>query len=219
MAYTQSPGRPPFPQTGRGISPAMMSCGSAMKQEKKSTTPTTPTTPGVELTGFGNMKLKESQAKVKADPTAQAKRDETMGIVRNFATNEITPVVTDHKFDVAGSFAREIDTAGNVVNEVKLGLGGAQSSQALELKKKVEQRNSRTRSERSNTAEVLNAFGGGTPTEKLSEKQKQMLINSTRAKVSENSPVNQRMKASGAGMAGAAAGKTLPAKQMKKKKC
>lgn len=32
-------------------------------------------------------------------------------------------------------------------------------------------------------------------------------------------PVQQRMKASGAGMAGTAASKTLPAKQMKKKKC
>ena len=181
--FKMTPGRGNMPKTGRGIAPTLMNC-SPMKQA---------TTSGVELTGFGRMKQKESQAKVNANPKAQAERDAKMGIKRNFATNELTPVVTDHKFNVAGSFAREIDAEGNLVKEVKLGLGGAKSPQALELKKKVEQRNASTRSDRSNTAEVLNAFGGGTPTEKLSEKQKQMLINSTRAKVS---PANQMKKKS-----------------------
>lgn len=177
--FKMTPGRGNMPKTGRGISPTLMS-KSPMHQE-------------VEKTGYGMMKEKENKAKVNANPKAQAERDAKMGIKRNFATNELTPVVTDHKFDVAGSFAREIDTKGNVVKEVKLGLGGAQSPQALELKKKVEQRNASTRSDRSNTAEVLNAFGGGTPTEKLSDKQKQTLINSTRAKVSE-SPAKQLSK-------------------------
>jgi hypothetical protein len=179
MAYKQTPGRGNGKKTGAGISPMLMS-GSAMYQ-----------TGDVEKTGYGMVKEKENKAKVNADPKAQAERDAKMGIKRNFATNELTPVITDHKFDIAGSFAREIDTKGNVVKEVKLGLGGAQSPQALELKKKVEQRNSRLRADRSNTAEVLNAFGGGTPTEKLSEKQKQTLINSTRARVS---PANQMSK-------------------------
>jgi hypothetical protein len=181
MAYKQTPGRGNGKKTGAGISPMLMS-GSAMYQ-----------TGDVEKTGYGMMKEKENKAKVNADPKAQAERDAKMGIKRNFATNELTPLITDHKFDIVGSFAREIDTKGNVVKEVKLGLGGAQSPQALELKKKVEQRNASTRSDRSNTAEVLNAFGGGTPTEKLSEKQKQALINSTRAKVS---PANQMTKKS-----------------------
>jgi hypothetical protein len=177
--FKMTPGRGNMPKTGRGIAPTLMNC-SPMKQE-------------VEKTGYGMMKEKENKAKVNANPTAQAERDTKMGIKRNFATNELTPVVTDHKFDIAGSFAREIDSKGKVVKEVKLGLGGAESPQALELKKKVEQRNASTREDRSNTAEVLNAFGGGTPTEKLSDKQKQTLINSARAKVS---PANQMKKKS-----------------------
>ena len=177
--FKMTPGRGNMPKTGRGISPTLMS-KSPMYQE-------------IEKTGYGMMKEKENKAKVNANPQAQAERDTKMGVKRNFATNELTPLVTDHKFDVAGSFAREIDTKGNVVKAVKLGLGGAQSPQALELKKKVEQRNSSTRADRSNTAEVLNAFGGGTPTEKLSEKQKQSLINSTRAKVVET-PAKQLAK-------------------------
>ena len=215
--FKMTPGRGNMPKTGRGIAPTLMNC-SPMKQA---------TTSGVELTGFGRMKQKESQAKVNANPKAQAERDAKMGIKRNFATNELTPVVTDHKFNVAGSFAREIDAEGNLVKEVKLGLGGAKSPQALELKKKVEQRNASTRSDRSNTAEVLNAFGGGTPTEKLSEKQKQMLINSTRAKASE-SPAKQLTKGATKKISATVmkdekvapkAAKKSPMKQMKKKKC
>jgi len=181
MAYKQTPGRGNGKKTGAGISPMLMS-GSAMYQ-----------TGNVEKTGYGMMKEKENKAKVNANPKAQAERDAKMGIKRNFATNELTPVVTDHKFDIAGSFAREIDTKGNVVKEVKLGLGGAESPQALALKKEVEQRNASTRAARSNTSEVLNAFGGGTPTEKLNENQKQTLIKSTRARVS---PANQTTKKS-----------------------
>jgi hypothetical protein len=180
--FKMTPGRGNMPKTGRGIAPTLMS-KSPMKQ-----------TGDVEKTGYGMMKEKENKAKVNANPKAQAERDTKMGIKRNFATNELTPVVADHKFDVAGSFAREIDTKGNVVKEVKLGLGGADSPSARKLKKEVEQRNSTTRSQRSNTSEVLNAFGGGTPTEKLSDKQKQTLINSTRAKVV-SSPAKQLSKA------------------------
>jgi hypothetical protein len=179
--FKMTPGRGNMPKTGRGISPTLMS-KSPMKQ-----------TGDVEKTGYGMMKEKENKAKVNANPKAQAERDAKMGIKRNFATNELTPVVTEHKFDVAGSFAREIDTKGNVVKEVKLGLGGADSPSARKLKKEVEQKNSRTKEQRSNTSEVLNAFGGGTPTEKLSEKQKQSLINSTRAKATET-PAKQLAK-------------------------
>jgi len=179
--FKMTPGRGNMPKTGRGISPALMS-KSPMYQ-----------TGDVEKTGYGMMKEKENKAKVNANPKAQAERDAKMGIKRNFATNELTPVVTEHKFDVAGSFAREIDTKGNVVKEVKLGLGGADSPSARKLKKEVEQKNSRTKEQRSNTSEVLNAFGGGTPTEKLSEKQKQSLINSTRAKATET-PAKQLAK-------------------------
>jgi hypothetical protein len=180
--FKMTPGRGNMPKTGRGISPTLMS-KSPMKQ-----------TGDVEKTGYGMMKEKENKAKVNANPKAQAERDAKMGVKRNFATNELTPVVTNHKFDVAGSFAREIDTKGNVVKEVKLGLGGVDSPSARKLKKEVEQKNSRTKEQRSNTSEVLNAFGGGTPTEKLSEKQKQSLINSARAKASE-SPAKQLSKA------------------------
>jgi hypothetical protein len=219
MAYKQTPGRGNGKKTGAGISPMLMS-GSAMYQ-----------TGPVEKTGYGMMKEKEGRAKVAADPKSQAERDAKMGIKRNFATNELTPVITDHKFDVAGSFAREIDTKGSVVKEVTLGLGGADSPSARKLKAEVEKRNSRLRENRSNTAEVLNAFGGGTPTEKLSEKQKQALINSTRAKVS---PANQMSKgafkkpATTSTTAKPKASKTPmkqmskvspAAKQMKKKKC
>jgi hypothetical protein len=179
MAYKQTPGRGNGKKTGAGISPMLMS-GSAMYQ-----------TGPVEKTGYGMMKEKAGRARVAADPKAQAERDAKVGIKRNFATNELTLVITDHKFDVAGSFAREIDTKGNVVKEVKLGFGGADSPSARKLKAEVEKRNSRVREDRSHTAEVLNAFGGGTPTEKLSEKQKQTLINSARAKVS---PANQMSK-------------------------
>jgi hypothetical protein len=215
--FKMTPGRGNMPKTGRGIAPTLMNC-SPMKQA---------TTSGVELTGFGRMKQKESQARVKADTKGQAERDLAGGLKRNFATNELTPIVTEHKFDVAGSFAREIDTKGNVVKEVKLGLGGAESPQALALKKKVEQRNATTKSQRAHKAEVLNAFGGGTPTEKLSEKQKQMLINSARAKVSE-SPAKQLTKGATKKISATVmkdekvapkAAKKSPMKQMKKKKC
>ena len=129
-----------------------------------------------------------------------------MGVSRNFSTNEITPIVADNKFDVAGSFAREINSKGDVVREVKLGLGGAESPQALELKKKVEQRNARTRSERSATAKTLNTLGGGTSADNLDEEQKLKLTNMGRATVVNNGP-KQMKKVS------------APAKQMKKKKC
>ena len=72
MAYTQSPGRPPFPQTGRGISPAMMS-GSAMKQVKTPTKP--PTVTDIELNKSYTEGVEKSKRIATANPEAQAKRD------------------------------------------------------------------------------------------------------------------------------------------------
>jgi len=193
MAFKLPNGRAPFLQTGRGIPPTLMS-GSAMKQTKTET--------DIELNKSYTDGVNKSKTIAAADPKAQTGRDTSMGVSRNFKTNEVIPIITDHKFDIAGSFAREIDSEGNVVKEVKLGLGGAQSPGALKLKKEVEQRNARTREERAATAKTLNTLGGGTPADKLDEEGKEKLIRTGRATVVNNPPAQMK--------------KNLPMKQMKK---
>lgn len=177
--FKMTPGRGNMPKTGRGISPTLMS-KSPMKQ-----------TGEVEKTDYGMMKEKESKAKVKADPKAQAMRDKEGGMTRNFATNELKANAYEKKYLAGGEGQadRIIDGAGKVISESK----GTHPNARKKLKAEFDRAKLITDTERANKTEVLNAFGGGTPTEKLSEKQKQALINSTRAKVSE-SPAKQLSK-------------------------
>jgi hypothetical protein len=177
--FKMTPGRGNMPKTGRGISPTLMS-KSPMYQ-----------TGDVEKTGYGMMKEKESRAKVKADPAGYAKRDKEAGMTRNFATNELKPNAYEKKYLPGGEGQNDriIDGAGKVIAESK----GTHPNARKKLKAEYDRAKLITDTQRSNKTEVLNAFGGGTPTEKLSEKQKQALINATRAKVSET-PAKQMSK-------------------------
>lgn len=177
--FKMTPGRGNMPKTGRGISPALMS-KSPMYQIGD-----------VEKTGYGMMKEKEGKAKVKADPKGQAMRDKEGGMTRNFATNELKANAYEKKYLAGGEGQadRIIDGAGKVISESK----GTHPNARKKLKAEFDRAKLITDTQRANKTEVLNAFGGGTPTEKLSDKQKQALINSTRAKLSE-APAKQMSK-------------------------
>lgn len=170
--FKMTPGRGNMPKTGRGISPTLMS-KSPMYQTN------------IELTEDYTKGVKKAENAFKNKKiVATAEKD--LGIKYNPSTREAMPREDSaHKFSIAGSFAREIDSAGKVVKEVKVnpnaGNGGGNAAEAL--KKSIENRNSDISSRRENNAKVVNTLGGGTKADKLDEEGKQMLIRSGRANV------------------------------------
>jgi hypothetical protein len=202
MAYTQSPGRPPFPQTGRGISPTMMSCGSAMKQVKTPTKP--PTVTDIELNKSYTDGVTKSKTIAAADPEAQKIRDASMGMTRNFATNEVTANAYEKKYIVGQNDLvkdKIVDGSGKLVSE-----SGSGPAAKREFLKAYERLKLITDSQRAGNVKTINTLGGGTPADNLDEEQKLKLTNMGRATVVNNGP-KQMKKVS------------APAKQMKKKKC
>lgn len=180
--FKMTPGRGNMPKTGRGISPTLMS-KSPMYQTN------------IELTEDYTKGVKKAENAFKNKKiVATAEKD--LGIKYNPSTREAMPREDSaHKFSIAGSFAREIDSAGKVVKEVKVnpnaGNGGGNAAEAL--KKSIENRNSDISSRRENNAKVVNTLGGGTKADKLDEEGKQMLIRSGRANVV-GSPAKQLSK-------------------------
>jgi hypothetical protein len=186
-----------------------MMSGSAMKQVKTPTAPTAPTTPktDIELTVEYD-KGKEKLAAARANPVIKAGFEGQQGIKVDAATGTATPNLPMHKAVRAGSFMREIDSAGKVVQEVPwndMSEGGGKA--ARKLTKYVNDRNYNTTQSQTHNADLYNAIGSGTAPDKLSEGQKESLVKLGKATVV---PTQQRMKVGA---------KTPPAKQMKKKKC
>jgi hypothetical protein len=203
MAFKLPQGRAPFLQTGRDI-PSSMVSGSAMKQ----TTTASPQT-DIELTveyDKGKKKLAEARKNEEKKKGIEA----AQGITIDAPTGTATPNLPMHKAVRAGSFMREIDSQGNVVQEVPYYDTSPTGGKAAEkLAKYVKDRNFNTTYDQTRNADLYNAMGGGTAPENLNEKQKNSLVGLGKAVVV-NAPAKQRMKAGA---------KMPPAKQMKKKKC
>lgn len=181
--FKMTPGRGNMPKTGRGISPTLMS-KSPMKQTD------------IELNASYSKGVKKAEDAFK-DKKIVASAEKDLGVKYNPATREATARKDSaHKFNIAGSYAREIDSAGKVVKEVKVnpnaGTSGGNAAEAL--KKSIENRNADISSRRTSNAKVVNTLGGGTKADKLDEEGKQMLVKAGRAKVV-SSPAKQLSKA------------------------
>jgi hypothetical protein len=175
--FKMTPGRGNMPKTGRGISPTLMS-KSPMKQTD------------IELNASYSKGVKKAEDAFK-DKKIVASAEKDLGVKYNPATREATARKDSaHKFDISGSYARELDSAGKIVKEVKInpnsGAGGGKAAEAL--KKSVENRNTDISSRRANNAKVVNTLGGGTKVDKLDEEGKQMLVKSGRANVTNAAP-------------------------------
>jgi hypothetical protein len=181
--FKMTPGRGNMPKTGRGISPTLMS-KSPMKQTD------------IELNASYSKGVKKAEDAFK-DKKIVASAEKDLGVKYNPATREATARKDSaHKFNIAGSYAREIDSAGKVVKEVKVnpnaGPSGGNAAEAL--KKSIENRNADISSRRAKNAKVVNTFGGGTKADKLDEEGKQMLVKAGRA-TAISSPAKQLSKA------------------------
>lgn len=224
MAYTQSPGRSPFPQTGRGISPAMMS-GSAMKQ----TTTTSPKT-DIELT-VEYEKGKKKMAENRANPNMKKDFEKATGISIDAPTGKATANLPMHTVERAGSFLREYDSKRGVVNEVPWNDMSSTGGEAAEkLAKAVERRNADVTRRQNRNADLYNATGGGTAPDNLSEGQKQSLVKLGKATVvpaaqQKKPPMKQVSKGAfkktsmTSTSTSPKTGKPAAPKQMKKKSC
>lgn len=217
MAFKQTPGRLPFLQTGRGISPALMS-GSAMKQTdpKKSAT----VKKDIELTVEYD-KGKEKLAAARSNPKTKAGLEGQQGIKIDTPTGTATPNLPMHKVVRGGSFLKELDSAGKLVKEVPYYDTSSDGGKlAAELTKSVENRNADVTSRQTRNADLYNATGGGTAPDKLSEKQKESLVKLGKAK---EVPAQQRMKPTAKKppikQMAKPTTKKGPIKQMKKKSC
>jgi hypothetical protein len=179
--FKMTPGRGNMPKTGRGISAALMSKSPMYQSEVGD----------IEYTGQGRMNVKKAQDRIKANPEKTAEYDSAMGLTRNPATNELSGNKYEKRYltGVEGQNDRIVDGAGKVIAESK---GTSPKSKEL-LKKEYERNKTYTESRRSDNSEGLNALQGSTKVDKLNDKQKKLLINTTNAKVS---PANQMVKKS-----------------------
>lgn len=218
MAFKQEPGRSPFLKTGRGISPTLMS-GSAMYQQKQGT--------DIELT-VEYEKGKKKMAENRADPNKKKDYEKMTGISIDAPTGTATPNLPMHKVVRAGSFLREVDSKGGVVNEVPWNSMSSTGGDAAErLTRSVSNRNADVTSRQTRNAKLYNTLGGGTPADKLDEEGKQTLVKLGKATVvpaqQKKPPMKQmskeavkKTKMTSTVTASKASKKTPPAKQMSK---
>lgn len=150
MAYKQNPGRGNHSKTGHGIP-------SPLKQE-------------IELTKkytVGKKKLEENRM-TGSTPG---------GMKVNKQTGEATANLPMHKVVKAGSYVRELDSAGKVVKEERMDSKGNES-----FYKNVANRNADVTKRQTANASLYNATSGGTSPDKLSKSQKESLIAIGKAK-------------------------------------
>jgi hypothetical protein len=183
MAFKLPNGRAPFLQTGRGIPPTLMS-GSPMYQEKQGT--------DIELT-VEYEKGKKKMAENRQNPNMKKDYEKQTGISIDAPTGTATPNLPMHKLVKAGSFLKELDSAGKLVKEVAWNDMSSKGGKAAEeLTRAVNNRNADVTRRQTRNADLYNAMGGGTAPENLSEEQKQSLVKLSKATVVNNTPAQMK---------------------------
>jgi hypothetical protein len=170
--FKMKPGRGNMPKTGRGIPPTLMSY-SPMKQGD----PKKPETK-IELTDkFNTGKVKMEEAR--KTPGKIADIEATQGIKVDPTSGGATAKSYEKKFipgDMSkGVRAKIVSGAGKLIKEAKIG-------EDAKLKKEFERAKSFTSKARETNASQYNITGGAKSTNKATEREKQMLINTGKAR-------------------------------------
>ena len=163
MAYKQTPGRGNSPKTGHGLP-------TPLRQDKDHGGK-------IELT-------KKYTEGVKTLEKQRKKGNTPGGMSIDAQTGAAKPNLPMHKVVKAGSYVRELDTAGKVVKEERMDSRGNEA-----FYKNVANRNADVAKRQTANASLYNATSGGTSPDKLSESQKKSLVSIGKA-----TPAKQRMK-------------------------
>jgi hypothetical protein len=187
--FKMTPGRGNMPKTGRGIAPTLMNC-SPMKQE---------------LTVQGLKSQKKVKENISKEATKQGTSTPTLpntGVKVNAATGEASAKPYEKKYveGGAGQAARIIGGDGKVVGAST----GSTPNAKAKLKAEFDKLKMSTEESRKENASKTEVFAGAK--RKLTAAEEKMQANLTNTK----SPAKQMVKPTS---------KSVPMKQMKKKKC